>query len=90
MFERHANEYMQLINNPNDSYLVGLLLNEHIITYTKEELNNQLIMILVPYYKKKLQQLNYNETMNYREKVNLTRELKYKLIELSSKKLIVG
>jgi len=90
MFERHANEYMQLINNPNDSYLVGLLLNEHIISYTKEEWNNQLVMILVPYYKRKIQQLNYNESIDYREKVNLTRQLKYKLIELKSKKLIVG
>jgi len=89
MFERHANEYMQLINNPNDPYLVGLLLNEHIITYTKEEWNNQLVMILVPYYKRKIQQLNYNESIDYREKVNLTRQLKYKLIELKSKKLIV-
>ncbi len=90
MFETHANEYNMMINDANDPSLMGLMLNEYLISYTKEELNNQLIIILMPYYKKKLQQLNYNDTMNYREKVNLTRELKYKLIELRSKKLIVG
>ena len=90
MFETHANEYTLMLDNPSDPSLMGLMLNEYLISYTKEELNNQLVIILMPYYKKKLQQLNYNDTMNYREKVNLTRQLKYKLIELKSKKLIVG
>jgi len=90
MFEVHTNEFNQMLIDPNDPSLRGLMLNEHLISYTKEELNNQLVIILMPYYKKKLQQLNYNENMNYREKVNLTRQLKYKLIELRSKKLIVG
>ena len=90
MFETHANEYNLMLNDPNDPSLMGLMLNEYLISYTQEELNSQLVIILMPYYKKKLQQLNFNDTMNYREKVNLTRELKYKLIELKSKKLIVG
>ena len=66
------------------------MLNEQLISYSQEELNNQLVMILVPYYKKKLQQLRYSENLDYREKANLTRQLKYKLIELRSKKLIIG
>ena len=90
MFEVHGTEYAMMLQNPEDPSLMGLMLNEHIISYTKEELNNQMIMILIPYYKKKLQQLNFEETMAYREKVTLTRKLKYKLIELNSKKLIVG
>lgn len=90
MFEVHGTEYAMMLDNPEDPSLMGLILNEHIISYTKEELNNQLIIILIPYYKKKLQQLNFDETTNYREKVNLTRKLKYKLIELNSQKLIVG
>jgi len=90
MFEVHGNEYTMMLQNKEDPSLMGLLLNEYIISYTKEELNNQLIIMLIPYYKKKLQQLNYDEKINYREKVNQTRKLKYKLIELNSKKLIVG
>ena len=90
MFEIHSNEYNMMLTNPNDPSLVGLMLNEYLISYTKEELINQLVIILMPYYKKKLQQLNYNDSMNYREKANLTRQIKYKLIDLRSKKLIVG
>jgi len=90
MFEVHKNEFNMMLNNPNDPVLMGLMLNEYLISYTKEELNNQLMIILMPYYKKKLQQLNYDDALNYREKINLTRQLKYKLIELKSKKLIVG
>ncbi|MGB5866338.1 MAG: DNA primase [Arcobacteraceae bacterium] len=90
MFEIHGNEYSKLLENPNDPSLMGLMLNEHLISYTKEELNSQLIIILMPYYKKQLQQLNFNETMEYVEKARLSRKLKYKLIELNSKKLIIG
>jgi len=90
MFEIHENEYTMLLTNPEDSSLVGLMLNEHIISYTKEELNNQLILILNPYYKKRLQEVKFDETLNFREKAMKTRELQYKLRELTSKKLIIG
>lgn len=90
MFTVHGREYMQMLTNPNDKSLRAIVLNDEIICYTKEELNSQLMMLLVPYYKKKLQQLRYNEKMNYREKANMTRQFKYKLIELYSKKLIIS
>lgn len=90
MFEIHGHEYSILLENPHDPALMGLMLNEHLISYTKEELNSQLMIILIPYYKKQLQQLNFNETMDYLEKARLSRKLKYKLIELNSKKLIIG
>jgi len=90
MFEIHENEYTMLLTNPEDSSLVGLMLNEHIISYTKEELNNQLILILNPYYKKRLQQVKFDESLNFREKAIKTRNLQYKLRELNSKKLIIG
>jgi DNA primase len=90
MFEVHSNEYKMLLNNPKDPDLVGLMLNEHIIPYTNEELNNQLIIILDPYYKKKLQQIKFNDNLGFREKAIETRNLQYKLRELNSKKLIVS
>jgi len=89
MFETHSYEYnmvLQDINNPN---LHGLMLNEHIISYTKEELDNQLKIILIPYYKKKLQQLKFDETLDFKIKARKTIELKHKIIELNNKKLIV-
>ena len=57
---------------------------------TVEELNNQLVMILSNYYKKQLQQLKFNENLGFREKSIQTRQIQYKIRELSSKKLIIG
>ena len=90
MFEVHGNEYRLLLENPNDPSLVQYMLNEHIIAYTKEELNSQLIMIMAPYYKKQLQQIKFNESLTFREKTIQTRTFQYKLRELNSKKLIIG
>ena len=88
MFETHANEYHMLLEDINDSNLHGLMLNEHIISYTKEEFENQLKILLVPYYKKRLQQLKFDETIDFKMKARKTIELKHKLIELNQKKLI--
>ena len=90
MFEIHGNEYHTLLMNPEDQSLIGLMLNEHIIPYSIEELNNQLTMILVPFYTKKIQQMKFDENLNFREKAIKTRALQYKLREIKLKKLIVG
>jgi len=90
MFETHANEYTLMLNDPSDANLMGLMLNEHIIEYSLEELNNQLTMILVPYYTKKIQQTKFDETLSFREKAIESRTLQYKLRDIKSKKLIVG
>jgi len=90
MFEVHGEEYKKLLENPNDPLLVQYLLNENIISYTNEELHNQLMMILSPYYKKQLQKIKFNENLGFREKAMKTRDIQYKLRELNSKKLIIG
>jgi len=90
MFEVHANEYNKMLDDPNDPSLIGLMLNEQVITYSIEELNSQLTMILVPYYTKKIQQIKFDETLNFREKAIKNRTLIYKLREIKLKKLIVG
>jgi len=90
MFEIHGTEYNTLLMNPEDKSLSGLMLNEHIISYSIEELNNQLMMILVPFYTKKIQQMKFDDNLNFREKAIKTRELQYKLRNIKSKKLIIG
>lgn len=90
MLEVHAAEYNMMLSDPNDPSLTGLMLNEHVIAYSIEELNNQLSMILVPYYTKKIQQTKFDEKLNFREKAMQTRDLQYKLREIKLKKLIVG
>lgn len=88
MFEIHANEYNLVLNEPDNPSLVGLMLNEHIIMYTFEELTHQLTLLLIPYYNKKLQQLKFNEEMDFKQKSHQIRKLKDKLKELSLGKLI--
>ncbi len=90
MFEIHGKEYITLLENAEDPSLIGLMLNEHLISYTKEELSNQLSIIMSPFYKKKLQQIKYSEDLKFREKAMQTREIQYKLRELNCKKLIIG
>jgi len=89
MFDVHKNEYNIMLDDISDPSLLGLLLNEHVIAYTKEELNNQLIMKLEPYYIKKIQETKNNETLSFREKSRITKPLQYKLREIKLKKLII-
>ncbi|MEA2019465.1 MAG: DNA primase [Campylobacterota bacterium] len=88
MFEIHANEYNLVLNEPDHPSLVGLMLNEHIITYSFEELTHQLTLLLVPYYNKKLQQLTFDKEIDFKQKSQQIRKLKEKLKELRLGKLI--
>ena len=88
MFEIHANEYNLLLNDPEHPNLIGLMLNEHLINYTFEELTHQLSLLLVPYYNKQLQQLTYDKQIDFKQKSKQIRDLKYKLKELKSGKLL--
>jgi DNA primase len=90
MFETHASEYNMVLNDLSDPSLTGLLLNEDLIAYSLDELNNQLKMILVPYYTKVLQQIKFDENLSFREKAVENRKLQYKLRDIKLKKLIIG
>ena len=88
MFEIHAKEYDLVLNEPDNPILVGLMLNEHIISYTFEELTHQLTLLLVPYYNKKLQQLTFDKNIDFKQKSQQIRKVKEKLKELRLGKLI--
>ncbi len=88
MFEIHSNEYNLLVNEPEHPHLVGLMLNEHLISYSKEELKHQLNLLLVPYYNKQLQQLTYDKDIDFKIKARKIRDIKKKLHDLRSSKLI--
>lgn len=88
MFQIHSNEFNMLLNDRDNSVLTGLLLNEHLRLLSKQELQNQIESLSVPYYTKKLQQLNYNNDIDFKKKAKLIREFKNKLIQLKSKKLV--
>ncbi len=88
MFETHGDEYNLLLNNPDDPSLRGLMLNDKLIIYTKEQLKQQLNLMLVPYYTKKLQHLTYDNELDFKKKSSMIRDIKYKLNELKRGKLI--
>jgi len=88
MFETHMNEYNLLLNDPNDESLRGLLLNDKLISYTDDELKKQITLLLLPFYNKKLQQVNFDETIDFRQKAKQVRDIKNKLHRLKLGKLI--
>jgi len=88
MFSTHGNEYALLLSNPEDPVLRGLMLNDKLIIYTKEQLKQQLTLMLVPFYEKKLQYLNFDKEMDFRQKAKIIRDVKFKLNELKRGKLI--
>jgi DNA primase len=88
MFSTHFNEFHLLKTQKDNPSLMGLLLSEHLKSLTKEELQNQIDCLSIPFYNKKLQQLNYNEEIDFRKKAKLIREFKNKLSELKRKRLV--
>jgi len=89
MFCTHNQEYELLLNDIDSEQLRGLLLQENLKPYTKEELNHQLTLMMILYYTKKLQYLKDNNDVEYKQKVRKTIALKQKIIDLKLKKLIV-
>ena len=88
MFTTHGNEFNLLLNNPEYPLLRGLMLNDKLIIYTKEQLKQQLTLMLAPFYNKKLQHLNFDKEIDFRKKVKTIRDIKFKMNELKSGKLI--
>jgi DNA primase len=88
MFQVHSQEYNQLLQNHEDENLRGLMLNEQIITYSSDELKQQITLLLMPFYTKKLQEINYDQTIPFRQKTQMVREIKNKISQLKMGKLI--
>lgn len=88
MFTTHQNEFNLLQTDKENPVLVGIMLNEYLKVLSKEELQNQIECLSIPFYNKKLQQLNYDEKIAFRKKVKLIREYKNKLAQLKAKRLV--
>lgn len=76
MFQTHRNEFNLLLNDKDDPLLRALLLQEEVKIYSVEDLNNQLMLLLVPYYNKKLQLVTNDKTIDFKEKSRQIRALK--------------
>lgn len=87
MFQTHSQELQTMFQNKNDESLMGLLLNEHLKTLNLKELEDQIIFLSLPYYNKKLQEISFDQNINFKKKSKLIRDIKYKIQVLKSGKL---
>ncbi len=76
MFQTHRNEFNLFLDDKDDSSLRGILLQDEVKVYQVDELKSQLMILLVPYYNKKLQMISNNKEINFKEKARQIRVLK--------------
>lgn len=88
MFQTHGSELNLLFIDKDSEQLRGLLLNEYLKVLNKDELENQIVFLSLPYYAKKLQQLTFDKEIDFKKKSKLIRDIKYKIQVLKSGKLI--
>ena len=88
MIQIHIDEFNMLLNDPANQSLVSITLQDNLITYTKEEFEKQLVLLSLPYYNKQLQQLNYDNEIDFRTKSKNIRALKEKIKSLKTGKLV--
>ena len=88
MFKTHRKELNLLFNDINNPSLLSILLQEELIVYNQEEFEKQLILLSLPYYKKQLQDLVYNDNLDFRTKSRTIRELQKKILHFKKSKLV--
>ena len=87
IFQTHLNEFNIFLQNKHDESLRGLLLQDNVKVYSKEELENQLMFLLIPYYNKKLQYITNNKEIDFKEKTRKIRIIKENIQHLKQKNL---
>jgi DNA primase len=68
MFEYHRSEFEMLLHDKENPKLIGILLNEQLETYDDERLSNELRVLLIKFYEKKLHAIRYEESLAHNEK----------------------
>lgn len=88
MFEHHRCEFEMLLNEKENPKLIGLLLNEQLETYDDERLTNELRVLLIKYYEKRLNGIKYEEELDHNEKKNQIVKIRDNIMQLKKGKLI--
>lgn len=76
MFQTHRHEFALFLKDKEEPTLRGILLQEEVKVYSNEELKDQLMLLLVPYYNKKLQLISNDKEIPFKEKTRQIRVLK--------------
>ena len=87
VFQTHKLELDIVLNNENTQSLRGLLLQDELKIYTQDELKEQLLFLMIPYYTKLLQQVTNDKNIQFKEKTRKIREIKEKVVQLKKGKL---
>ncbi len=87
IFQTHKEEFNLFLTNKEDPKLRGLLINNDVKVYTKDELQNQLRFMLIPYYNTQLQYLKNDTTLNTKDKFRKIRDMQDKITNLKRGKL---
>lgn len=88
MFEHHRSEFEMLLNEKENPKLLGILLNEQLETYDDERLTNELRVLLIKFYEKKLNAIKYEDELAHNEKKNLIVKIRDNIMQLKKGKLI--
>jgi hypothetical protein len=80
-------EFQLFLEDKNNPILRGLLIQDEVKIYTKDELYNQLLFMLIPHYLKKLQYLKNDKNIELKLKMRKIRELQDKIALLKQGKL---
>ncbi|MCK5295150.1 MAG: DNA primase [Arcobacteraceae bacterium] len=87
IFQTHKGEFQLFIEDKNNPMLRGLLIQDEVKIYDKDELYNQLLFMLIPHYTKKLQYLKNDKSIELKSKMRKIRELQDKIALLKRGKL---
>lgn len=88
MFEYHRNEFEMLLHDKDNPKLIGILLNEQLETYDDERLSNELRVLLIKFYEKKLHAIRYEEALEHNEKKHIIVKIRDNIMQLKKGKLI--
>ena len=88
MFEYHKEEFELLLSNKQDPKIMQILLNEQLETYDNERLSNELRVLLIKFYEKKLHSVKYSTQLDHNAKKNLIIKIKDNMLQIKKGKLI--
>ena len=88
MFEAHKNEFELVLTDINNISLNSIVLNEKLENYDDERLNQELLTLLYKFYANKLTAISYDKELDFRQKANLIRKIKYNIYQLKQGKLV--
>lgn len=88
MFEYHRNEFELLITDIKNQSFNGILINDKLEVYDDERLNSELLVLLLKFYTNKLRNIQYDQTLAFREKATMLRKIKDNIYQLKLGKLV--